>query len=174
MAQAPNTPALMEQTQDPLAQLRDIHMPTAIDTWPPAPGWWFLAALLLIALGAALFWLYRNWRANRYRREALAELESLRSEFGGAPVAYLEHYSALLKRVALTRYSREQVAGLTGESWTLFLDRTGGTQEFTMGAGQALISGAYEKDSNADITSLHRITEHWIRRHGDPVEREAA
>lgn len=168
MAQTPPVirPDMMDQAQDPLAQLRDIHLPTTIDTWPPAPGWWVLGALVLLAICAALYWLFRRWRQNRYRREALAELQALQDQYGDNPGEYVEHYSALLKRVALTRYPREVVAGLTGERWARFLDTTGGTREFSMGAGQALISGAYEKQTDADIAQLHHLGEHWIREHG--------
>ena len=47
-----------------LEQLRDIHLPQAVHWWPPAPGWWIVAALLL----ALTIWLSRYLRA-RYRRQ---------------------------------------------------------------------------------------------------------
>ncbi|MDP7406676.1 MAG: DUF4381 domain-containing protein, partial [SAR324 cluster bacterium] len=28
--------------QDPLAALRDVHLPPAVSWWPPAPGWWII------------------------------------------------------------------------------------------------------------------------------------
>ena len=47
-----------------LEQLRDIHLPEAVHWWPPAPGWWIVAALLL----ALTIWLSRYLQA-RYRRQ---------------------------------------------------------------------------------------------------------
>ena len=47
-----------------LAQLKDIHLPQAVHWWPPAPGWW-LVALLVLAL---TIWLSRYLLA-RYRRQ---------------------------------------------------------------------------------------------------------
>lgn len=170
MAQAPDRPDIMDPAQgDPLSQLRDIHVPEHITTWPPAPGWWLLAALAVIAIGAAIWWLHRRWRGNRYRREALAELEALRHDFDRTQVThdYLERFSALLKRVALTHYPRESVANLTGERWVEFLDRTTGTTEFSMGVGQVLVSGPYEAAPDADIERLHELGEYWIRQHGE-------
>jgi hypothetical protein len=35
---------------DPLAQLRDWHLPDPIQWWPPAPGWWISAAVFLALL----------------------------------------------------------------------------------------------------------------------------
>ena len=50
--------------QDPLAQLRDIHLPDTGGFWPPAPGWWLLALLSLTALALAVLW----WRRHLRRR----------------------------------------------------------------------------------------------------------
>lgn len=47
-----------------LEQLRDIHLPQAMHWWPPAPGWWIVAILVL----ALTIWLSRYLRA-RYRRQ---------------------------------------------------------------------------------------------------------
>jgi hypothetical protein len=47
-----------------LEQLRDIHLPQAVHWWPPAPGWWIVAALIL----TLTIWLSRYLQA-RYRRQ---------------------------------------------------------------------------------------------------------
>ncbi|MFT5563123.1 MAG: hypothetical protein ACI9Z9_003008, partial [Litorivivens sp.] len=64
---------------DPLAELRDIHLPPAIESWPPAFGWWLLAALSLVAVFFALKYLLGLWRKNSYRREAKKGLDRLLS-----------------------------------------------------------------------------------------------
>ena len=47
-----------------LEQLRDIHLPQTVHWWPPAPGWWIAAALIL----ALTIWLIR-FLQTRYRRQ---------------------------------------------------------------------------------------------------------
>jgi len=57
--------------QDPLAELRDLAQVEAIPFWPPAPGWWILASLIILAVVFGLrIWRKRYLRA-AYRREAL-------------------------------------------------------------------------------------------------------
>jgi hypothetical protein len=35
---------------DPLAQLRDIHLPEAVSWWPLAIGWWLVAIVCILGL----------------------------------------------------------------------------------------------------------------------------
>tara|TARA_B110000116_G_scaffold205585_1_gene180720 strand:+ start:526 stop:1074 length:549 start_codon:yes stop_codon:yes gene_type:complete len=158
---------MMQQASDPLAQLRDIHVPGMIEAWPPAPGWWILATLGALLVIAGLTWLFRYWRANRYRREAMSELAQLleNQHQDEDDQAYLEALQRLLKRAALTCFPREEVASLTGEAWVQFLDRTSGSHDFSIGEAEALIDGTYRPDISVDVESLHLVAKSWIRKH---------
>jgi hypothetical protein len=150
---------------DPLAELRDIHLPPDIDVWPPAPGWWILAALVILGVLFACRYAYRTWQKGAYRREARSQLQNLFASHQHDQQAFLLGYNSLLKRVALTTFPREDVANLTGEAWVAFLDATGQTHEFTMGPGQVLIDGQYAPVTTADIERLHDLGQTWIKTH---------
>lgn len=168
---------------DPLAQLRDWHLPEPIQWWPPAPGWWIFAAVLL----TVLLWLAGvRWRRHRRRgaaaRSALSELAALRAAVraDGDTRAFVAALSRLLRRFALARFPREQVAGLTGDAWLAFLDATGGGDAFRHGQGRALADLVYGATRNGDPPpnpdALAALAETWIRancRHGGPSPRKA-
>ncbi len=145
--------------QQPL-QLRDIQMPGDAPLWPPAPGWWVLLALLMAAAVAATLKLLRLWRARRRRARITAELERLRGASRGPELA--ASVSALLKRAALGRYPREQVAALTGPAWVEFLDRTGGDGAFARGAGAILADGVYAPRRDCDADALLDLAGRWL------------
>lgn len=145
--------------QADLAHLADIVVPPPSPWWPPAPGWWILAAAFLVAI-AILGWMAaRRYRANAYRREALAALADI------SPVATsAAEVSAILKRTALVAYPRTQVASLTGERWLAFLDRTGRTDAFSRGPAAQLAQAAFGaplRDGAAALAASRR----WVKQH---------
>ncbi|MEE4659214.1 MAG: DUF4381 domain-containing protein [Halieaceae bacterium] len=113
------------QTADPLAQLRDIHLPEPAGAWPPGPGWWVLGVVLILLLAALAIWLWRRRRANAWRREALAALEQAHREWqeDGDSARFLQSTNAILKRAALRQFPNYEVARLSGDAWDAFLDR---------------------------------------------------
>lgn len=149
---------------DPLAALRDIHVPAAPEFWPPAPGWIAVACLVTTAGAAAMVIAARRWRAGRFRREALAALRSLRVRHGvGAPDAEIAtELSALIRRVALARWPREEVAGLTGDRWMAWLEST--LPGFGVSARTALLDAPYARRCRFDVARALAACEHWIRR----------
>lgn len=156
----------MAEAPDPLAELKDIHLPAPPDLWPPAPGWWLLgiATALLVAYG--LYVLYNLWRANAYRREAITELDSYFANERSEDKQLLTSVNALLKRVALSRFPRMDVAKLSGESWVAFLDSKIPGHDFTMGPGQVLIDGPYaETVAPVNRAALHQLARNWIKQH---------
>lgn len=146
------TPALNAE------QLRDIHLPAPVSWWPPAPGWWFVAALLLF-LAAVGYWLLRRWRRQRWRREALEELARLRQS--AATSRQLAQLSMLLRRVAVTCFPRQDVASLTGPEWLAFLERhDGGFAAYA----ELLVDAPYRAETELDLEGLYQQAENWIRR----------
>lgn len=132
-----------------LSNLRDIVVPPAVSFWPPAPGWWGVGAVCIIAAGFAVAAVVRHRRRNAYRREALRALEA----------ADGRDISAILKRAALAAFPRREVASLNGAAWLAFLDRTGGTA-FSRTALLALTYGG-NGDRDAVLVQARR----WIERH---------
>jgi len=144
-----------------LTQLRDIHLPAPVAWWPPAPGWWVSLLLLMIAAGL-VYVLHVRRRRNHWRRRALAELARLRQ---AAPERMLPELSVLLRRVAISRYPRREVAALTGEEWLGFLDRAlGADTAFQSGVGRVLLNGPYANTAGFDAVALISLCERWIKR----------
>jgi hypothetical protein len=161
-------------TPDPysLDNLRDIVEPASIPWWPPAPGVWLLLALVVVWLVAVLGLWWVRWRRQAYRRAGLRELREIAARLDAAPerATALVDLAALLKRVALVAYAREQVAALSGDAWLAFLDRTGGTARFTRGPGAVLaeVSGRPSLAATLDtaqVAALVATAQDWIQWH---------
>lgn len=150
---------------DPLAQLHPLREPAAIGWWPPAPGWWLLLALVIVAL-AVLCWLgLRHHRRNAYRRLGLAELEHIRRcwQIDGDHLHCLTQANALLKAVALRAYPHRDIAGVSGREWQAFLDEAmAGNSQFELRLLQAQYFSEVG-DEGLDGHLAHCAS--WIKRH---------
>jgi hypothetical protein len=154
-------------TPDPLAQLRDYHLPEPVSWWPPAPGWWLLALIALLALVWLALFLRRHLQLRAARRLALRELKALEQAFEHKPDAttLLRELSRLLRRFALARFPREQVAGLSGADWLAFLDRQHPGLGFLDGPGRRLLDAPYRPAAAAeDLPELIGLVRRWIAR----------
>lgn len=146
--------------------LRDIHAAPAPAYWPPAPGWWLLAILMVIVLLVLGVWLFRRYRNNRHRNKILDQINSLSfCNTVESKLAFIAGVSMLLRRIALQRYPREQVASLTGMDWLRFLDETGGEGDFQRGVGSILAAGAYAPQVKAlPAEQLLALARRWAGR----------
>lgn len=158
---------LQNQATDPLAQLRDIHLPAAVNWWPLAPGWWGVGALIVGALVLGLWW--RRKRHQRYyQRVALRHLERLEEQYRSEPETLVRELSPLLRRAAALHYPDS--AGLTGAQWLEFLDRTldaqTQTHPFRDGVGTCLGHGPYRPalDSKLDTRALVELSRRWLKK----------
>lgn len=155
---ANTNPAAGEETlPDMIAQLVPPPEPPTISLWPATPLAKGLCALLLLLL---LFFIWRqiqSYRANRYRRAALAELQQ---SAGNAT-----QIAEILRRTALVAYPREKVAALTGEDWLQFLNQHYPGTAFAGEVGHALLQSPYQKNATAQSSALGKAAQDWIRQH---------
>jgi hypothetical protein len=157
-----------------LENLHDIVVPAAVPLLPPAPGWYAVGVLALVSF---LFLGLRGWRryrANRYRREALALLKEI--EASGDRASVLGEVALLVKRVALAAYPRLQVASLSGEAWRAFLEEASGGVGVTpelqrLASDEMYASGASGQPSEEDLRGAFDAARSWILSH--PLNRRA-
>ncbi len=165
-APALNNPALNEQT----LELRDIHLPEPISWWPIAPGWWMIAASVILLV--IVFFISRKiYLSRRLRREISAELVNIKQQFQTTQdkSQLAKSLSVLLRRACITYYPAEHIAGLTGNDWLLYLDTTmassAGDKKFQSDIGQALLDAPYlpqDTELDYDAQALIQLCQSWL------------
>jgi hypothetical protein len=150
-----------------LKGMSEVVVPAPIN-WLPTTIGWKIAALICVAY---LLWrghLYLQFRRrNRYRKQALNQLEALVSDHGMSPTL-LAGLSRLLKATAAHCYPRREVAKLSGDNWLQWLERHGGAEVFSTDSQQLLAYGVYQAagTTNSDaIATLTREIQLWILHH---------
>ena len=158
---------------DPLAGLRDIHVPDPISWWPIAPGWYGLVVLMLLFLFAG-FWGRRIYRRGEAKREGLRLLliYEKQAQQGDSSAVICAQVTELLRRVALVYFPRQDIAGLQGDDWIMFLNQTGKRTDF-MRVRKLLLETPYQSlamahDKLEDLTLLFTLVRTWIKQRGAP------
>lgn len=158
-------------SEDLLSQLADIHLPEPVSFWPPAPGWWVLAVLLLIA--GVLFW---RWYARRYARQevcrqALAELQRCYERYADTPemdtdarkLQFTNDVNSVLRRVALVHFPNRGVASLGGQEWVDFIRQNGDSSGLDDQLAAALSYGRFQTRCDVDVDALNNLGRTWIK-----------
>ncbi len=150
-----------------LTQLQDIHSAGQPGWWPPAPGWWVLAIILLLVLAFVLRKTVR-WLSVRRRRKAwLSALEDLNREYDPVqqPHEYLAGLNRLFRAVAVKAFPGTACARLQGEQWVAFIAALMPGQDAGENLG-ALASGPYEPLPSFEAASLNASASTWVNLYG--------
>lgn len=137
---------------DPTLALRDIHAPPAPPLWPPAPGWWLLAACVAAAIAVVLVW---RWRRRRRRAASAARFDAALAQ-AASPMDAVAAMSDLLRRAA--RLHDPDADRLQGEAWLAMLDGDDPARPFSEGPGHLLLDGAFRPDVDPrDVDALRPL-----------------
>ncbi len=149
--------------------LRDIHGLDSIPWWPLAPGWWYLAALVVLALLFLGFrhWLIYNTGLLGWRGDARRQLRELKQSLASEdPQLIAGRLSELLRRIAMVRGGRREAASLTGDSWLIWLAQHDASGFDWERHGKILLTAPYMPPAlsveREQLAVLIRATYRWV------------
>lgn len=152
-----------------LQQLHDLAMPVQVSPAPQTVGWYVLFAIVAALIIFAAFMMYRRYRANLYRRQALSELDKIKNLISNPAkrLHTLSEIPALLKRTALSFVPRYEIASLSCKEWLVFLDNCYEGNGFSEGPGRMLGDLSYSNKNFTDneLSDLIELTGLWIKKH---------
>lgn len=153
-----------------LEKLNDIAVPEPVSYMPQTWGWLLLALILLGLIAWALLHRHRRYVADRYRREALAELARAEATLGKAEsrAGAIADIAELVKRVALHAWPRSDTAALTGKAWLAFLAQHEGGAFSDEPASRFLDDLEYQGRAGVDESEARQfadVARRWIERH---------
>ena len=149
-------------SQDPLSQLKDIHLPATGGFWPPAPGWWALAFLLIgLVILAILFWV-RHRRKRRWRVVARQNLARLKHDAEPTP-AWFDRLNTLLKQCARQCHPDQQPDVLSGQGWIDFLLSTAPEDRIaSRPVVEAMVQATWNPHTEADPGQALAFAKRWL------------
>ncbi len=153
-----------------ILDLKDIHLPDPVSWWPLAPGWWIIAAGVLFIL-AAIFIVRKIYLSKQLKRDITAELEKIKQQFQTTQnkIQLAKSLSVLLRRASITYYPAIHIAGLTGDNWLQYLDKSNtqssNEKKFQGESGNVLLTAPYLADNSTvefDANALIQLCESWL------------
>lgn len=151
-----------------LKQLHDVHAPPPVAAWPPGPGWWFVAGLLVLLLIGLGVWLWRRHR-DAWRRAALAECRRIADEERVDDEAAAQWLN-LLRRVAVHTSTTEESRRLSGAQWAAWIGARADDADIAANVlllEKIAFAGSAENGAALDRTamqaSIARVLRRWPR-----------
>ncbi|WP_153913212.1 DUF4381 domain-containing protein [Shewanella sp. TC10] len=149
-------------------ELIETSPPSSINWWPQTMAWQVIAII-------GLFWLlrkvYQRWRLyqhNVYRRDAITWLERLPDYQSLTEQPIYRQLPNLLRKTALGGYQRNEIALLSGQDWTEWLDKQCELSQFGANGAITLHRLAYDASltmTAEDISTLTQQIKLWIHHH---------
>lgn len=157
---------LQAQGKPQQAELRDIHLPSAVPWFPPALGWWMVLALIIAAI-TVLYKAYKQRRAHKaaapinWRPALQEELKQIQNQFKHSQnqQQLAVELSQLLRKTVMKENPQQanQLAGLTGSAWLAALDQHFGYGTVFSQSAIALTQAPYNPNIVFNADSLIKM-----------------
>ena len=107
-----------------LDQLKDIYLPSQISSWwPLAYGWWIVIAVLIILALLVLFIISKRKKHQLYTDSIINDFKSnVGDVYISNSKEVMQSVSVYLKRVAMYRFTKDDIKTLHGKAWIEYLN----------------------------------------------------
>ena len=152
-----------------LKKIVETTPPESISWWPQTLAWKVIGFVVLVMAIRHVVKKINHYKANAYRREALAWVEQLPRYQQGQTSMEFRQLPALVKKVALIAYGREVVNSIPSEHWETWLDQQCEKTAFATQHKRELAQLAYAPElilSEEQMAKLVTTIKAWIIGHG--------
>lgn len=149
-----------------LRSLVETEVPDPISLAPQTAGW---GILLLLGCGLLIRggWRWRQgYLRDQYRREALAQLTSIREQFGAGNREVVRELAPLLRATAIAAAGRETIVGLEGAAYVAALTELAPSLDpMPVEDLKQLAYAPLEDSASKDVETLVAALERWVHEH---------
>lgn len=151
-----------------IPKVEGVIPPDPVSFWPPQPGWYVVIAILLVLIFWFSYKLVKKYKYSAYRRSAIDQLKQY-ALLNPAEPEFI-NLNRLLKAVAIKTYGRSEVASLSGEHWSEFLNKKVKGDLFTDEQLNFLTYSSFNPKSFEPMeqqfwTSLLSNCQKWVKDH---------
>ena len=134
-----------------------------------APGWYVLGALCVLAVLFIAWLLWHHYQKNKYRKYALQWLNVKEQELSstGNYNALVYETTMLVKRIAMSKYGRGNVAGKRGHEFTAYINSVWKSKAFNESDEVLFTSNIYNTENieKQKAELFVNKTKQWIKKH---------
>lgn len=149
-----------------LGDIVEPELPEPVSLVPSTPGWWILL-MVFVGLVARAIWRRRQrYLRDQYRREALAELTTIKARLGSGKKEAVRELAPLLRATAIAAGGHDRVSGLEGEAYAAALAELSPDDErLPVDELQSLAYAPLDEVAGVDTEGLIAALESWIQTH---------
>lgn len=152
-----------------LRTINEAEFPDSISMIPATPGWWILLLVIAGLLLRALFQRRQRYLRDRYRRDALAQLVTIKKQLDAGMQEAVRELAPLLRATAIAAAGRETMSGLQGDAYATALAKLAPSHDHLPVADfQRLAYAPLDEVKGLDVDACISALERWIQQHRRP------
>jgi len=149
-----------------LEELEPLFEPEPVPFSFNTPAWYALGFILIVLAAYTLFLQFKKFKNNRYRRDALKLIDGLNASNQSDINTSLNTIKTILKKLAIHRYGRTEVAALYGMDWLEYLESKAEDTPFSKYTVLIDYGASLTKEPDTKvIAELVVISKKWIKTH---------
>lgn len=152
-----------------LRTIIEAEFPEPVSLIPATPGWWILLLAMAGLLFRALWRRRQRYLRDRYRRDALAQLATIKARLGAGGLEAARGLAPLLRATAIAAAGRDALSGLEGDEYAAALAELAPDQDrLPVAELQRLAYAPLDEVEGLDIEAFITALERWIQQHRAP------